>query len=80
MYCFFAKHWIYIAYKLNTKADPVTRITPWKLFHGYDIRELEFIETNLTENKNSAFSLDDKSLQEWEEKLAELQEKTFKKV
>ena len=70
----------YIAHKLNTKVDPVTRITPWKLFHGYDIREPEFIETSLTENKSSAFSLDDKSLQEWEEKLAELQEKTFKKV
>ena len=70
----------YIAYKLNTKIDPVTRITPWKLFHGFDIREPEFIKTNLTENITGKFSLEDNILQDWEEKLSELQEKTFKNV
>ena len=70
----------YIAYKLNTKADPVTRITPWKLFHGFQAREPEFINKGVTETKMAAFSLEDNALQHWEEELGKIQEKTFKNL
>ena len=67
----------YIAYKLNTKVDPVTRITPWKLFHGFEAREPEFVNKGLTESNAGTFSFEDNTLQHWEEELTKIQQKTF---